>query len=131
MRFGNPKIVRPGIPENFVATDISFVSEQDGDVERDFKSRIVNIFRSGIFVERAFLVRVRYGGAAQTMVALCLEADLASPKEQEDIVNAIDAIFYKMFAATQSIDIVFISPQKVQAVLQVAKPFYQQRLTQG
>jgi hypothetical protein len=131
MRFGNPKIVRPGIPENFKATDMSFVSEQDGDVEKDFKSQIVNIFRSGILVERAFLVRVRYGGAAQTMVALCLEADLASPKEQEDIVNAVHAIFYKMFAATQSIDIVFISSLQLQAILRVAKPFYQQRLTHG
>jgi hypothetical protein len=111
--------------ESFKAHDISFVAEQDGKTEREFKARLAERFRSNIHVAEAYLVRLRYGDSPEQKVALCLKTDEIPQKE---IVDSIGSEFRGMFRTSESLDILFLTNKQQQQIVPIAKPFYRQKL---
>src|SRR5688500_13564542 len=58
--------------EEFVASNIRFVGEQDGPPERTLKTHLVELFSTEPALVRAYLARVQYGAEPGSEVALCL-----------------------------------------------------------
>jgi SseB protein C-terminal domain len=114
--------------ESFKAGDVAFIKEKDGKVEVELKMRLVQRFRSNIHVAEAYLALVRYGHSPELKVALCLKAD---KDWREEIAKTVGREFREMFKTTESLDILFLSPEQQQAIAAVAKPFYEQRLIQA
>ena len=103
---------------------MAFIAEKDGISERELKACLVEEFKSNIHVREAYLVLVRYGNSPETKVALCLKAGDTPP---EEIVKAVGSQFRQMFRTTDSLDIVFLSPEQEHAISVIARPFYEQR----
>jgi hypothetical protein len=115
----------PGRP--IQVEQITFLSDQDGSIERELKAGWVDYLKSDIHVTLACLARVRYGNSSEEKVALCLRADTA---ERRALVERLSADFRRLFKTTQSLDIIFLSPEQLSRLLKVAKPFYEQHARQ-
>lgn len=102
---------------------VTFLCEQDGNIEREMKRHWVNYFKSDVHVAVAYLAKVRYGDSPEQKVALCLSAD---GTERRTLVERVSSDFRRLFKTTESLDIIFLSPEQQQRLLLVAKPFYQQ-----
>jgi hypothetical protein len=113
----------PNEMESFRSLDIRFIGEQDGSAERDLKALLVARFQADIHVTEAYLVRVRYAGAPEPQVALCLAA---GDQVRSEITEAVGSEFRKMFKTTESLDILFLSKEQQDRIREVASPFYQQ-----
>jgi hypothetical protein len=107
-------------PEFLRIRRVVFVVEQDGDIERILKARLVERFRSSIQVTEAYLVGVRYDDSPQ----LKTDGKLAN----YDLVRVASSEFTKIFARTESLDTIFLTPAQEQQISVVARPFYRQSL---
>jgi hypothetical protein len=102
---------------------ITFLCEQDGNIEKELKARWVDYLKGDVRVTFACLARVRYGDSPEQKVALCLSADGA---ERRVLVDKLTLDFKRLFRTTESLDVIFLSVEQRQRLLQVAKPFYEQ-----
>jgi hypothetical protein len=113
--------------EKLVVPGLVFVAEQRGRVEDELKGALASVFQHHHDVERAYLVRCKYGaGGVEQSVALCLVAP-----EQLELVEAVAAVFRARFAANVSMDTVFVSATRDAELQQVATPFYVRAATAG
>src|SRR4051812_16869518 len=87
---------------------VLFLGEQEGSAERTLKDRLRRRFNLSDGVEKAYLARVRYSECGTVHVALALVAQV---ERMQDIVNSIGALFRSEFNPSQSLDIVFLSPE--------------------
>jgi SseB protein C-terminal domain len=99
---------------------IHFVGCQDGRPERDLKSGLCLLFAKELAVQRAYLVRVRYGDENVVNVALAL---VAAPASQE-LVDAVQKVFHSMFGIGQYLDIFFASPTQEAEISTECRPFF-------
>jgi hypothetical protein len=104
----------------FNIESVTFVGEQDGDVERELKAEIVAEFTASPSVRRAYLALVRYGESPDVNVALCV----FGPPEDVQLVDACAARFRAMFGPTEHLDTLFLDPQQDSEVARVCKPFF-------
>lgn len=101
---------------------IRFLAEQDGPVEREYKARIVPMFRQHNAVQAAYLAIVQYRGEAEVSVALCI---LFSGREVvKSVVTEAGDIFYGMFNRNEHLDILPVSHDQWELLRAVCKPFY-------
>jgi hypothetical protein len=103
--------------EKFRLPTVTFVGEQDGAVERDFKNRVSLALQGR--VKAAFLARVVYPENSESSVALCLTAN----SEEAGLVEETAAIFKGMFGAHEHLDIVFLRPPQELELRRVCSPF--------
>jgi hypothetical protein len=108
---------------------VIFIAEQDGDVERELKDRLVELFRSNSQLTEAYLVRVPYDNIPDIDVALCLRTALGI--DDRTLVKAANTEFGKIFSNTQSLDILFLNPIQAQTISTVARPFYLHNSSRG
>jgi hypothetical protein len=99
---------------------VTFVGEQDGEPERELKSKLADVLSQFPSVQRAYLARVNYVGSDQMWVALCLYGASASV----EIGEACSRPFRAMFNHTQSLDMLFISSEQEIRLATVCQPFY-------
>lgn len=52
-----------------------FVSEQDGDVEREFKMALHHIFVESKIRIRSYLAKIQYENSITASVSLCIKSD--------------------------------------------------------
>jgi hypothetical protein len=107
--------------EELNVPSVTFLAEQDGEVEKELKARIVPILTRDLAVSAAYLVRVCYGECAEQKVVLAL---LCPPALQ--LVEAIGREFSAMFKSTENLDIIFLNPDQLLKVRLVSKPFFEQ-----
>ncbi len=100
---------------------IQFVTEQDGMAERQLKSALCKLFAAIRAVERAYLVRVRYGTRISAEVALAL---IAAPGREKELVVAIHKVFLPLFGVDQYLDVLFLSAVQETDVVKVCRPFF-------
>jgi hypothetical protein len=112
--------------EVFNVRDIHFLREQDGVPERELKVLLSKTFKENIRITAAYLVRLRYAGSQEETIALCLKADACENAERLCLVERVNVDFSRIFAQGESLDTIFLSPKREQAVSQIAKPFYRQ-----
>src|SRR6267142_6822997 len=105
---------------------VTFVCEQDGDVERGLKAHLVARFGSAPHLIKACLVQVRYEDSPELKVCLCLRTHGSVP--DTDLVRVASLEFGEIFRDTESLDMLFITPIQEQQISVVAKPFYEQYL---
>jgi len=108
--------------------DVQFVCEQDGDVERELKSRWLKILADRSGLESAYLARVRYGASSELMVALCLRVKDATLGER--VINPCAVAFESLFGANQVLDILILSRSQEQTIQAVCRPFFRAAPTQ-
>ena len=105
----------------FGVAGVKFIGEQDGESERLLKGRLIEVFEVKQFVNAAFLVRVRYDGQSNDVVALCL---IASAGIEDSIVADVGRVFVALFGRDQHLDIIFIDSLQRSQVLKVCQPFF-------
>jgi hypothetical protein len=106
--------------ETFVVYDLAFVAEQNGLPEDELKESLRSVFRRHRALERAYLVRARYGqGGSQKIVMLCMVAP-SDPK----LFAAAARPFREQFAPGNFLDGMFLDAVREKEVQAVAKPFY-------
>jgi len=121
----NKKLEKRMEPESFRVPEIVFIGEQDGNVEKELKAHLVGCFKANVHVAAAYLVRVKYGNSKTETIALCVKVD---GENHSEIANLIGSQFKKMFKPTESLDIIFLTPEQEPRISIVAKSFYQQEL---
>ena len=107
--------------DSFHSARVLFLREQDGVVERELKSRLVEIFRQFQTVKAAYLVRISYTEVPGISVAVAL---VGGEEDAESIVPTIGAAFGSFFHANEHMDILFLNPSQIEAVAKVAANFY-------
>jgi hypothetical protein len=110
-------------PQELSVLPIAFICEQDGNIERELKKRWADYLKADVHVTLGCLAKVRYGESSEQKVALCLRADGA---ERRPLVERVSSDFKKLFKTTESLDIIFLSPEHEHRLLLVVKPFYRQ-----
>lgn len=106
--------------ERLEEESVTFVGEQDGEVERDLKAAIVTELKSYPSVRRAYLSVVSYGASQELNVALCL---FGSPEDPQ-AVQACAARFQTVFNPEEHLDILFLNAEQDRQVSQVCTPFF-------
>ena len=120
---GNPCLPDgdPSRHDEFVASTLRFVGEQDGLPERDLKAHLATLLRSEPAVHRAYLARVQYESATHWDVALCLAA---TAPEAKRINERIGRLFAGIFRPDVYLDVLFLSERQEIEVAQVCAAFY-------
>ena len=114
---------------------MTFVGEQSGPAEDQFKTALASRFAGDPRIRRAYLARAEYprsgpqrttdenrgpaGAAAPVEVVLCLIAP-----EDLTIVGVVGEEFRKMFAGSQHMDTLFLSEEQERELAKVARPFF-------
>ena len=106
-------------PQQMRQSAVEFIGEQDGPPERELKSELGRIFASRREVARAFLVRVRYPGTSDVVVALAISAP-----EDPGLADQVGQVFWRMFSRGACLDITFLKPDAEAQVARVCMPFY-------
>lgn len=96
---------------------VRYLEEQDGDPERNFKSAVRK--RLSGLVSRAYLVRVDFGPATTSVVALCF----VGADDEEEIARQVGHVFAGMFGRGQHLDIIPLQETEEGQVAMVAQPF--------
>jgi SseB protein C-terminal domain len=108
--------------EKFHARQVTFVGEQDGDVERLLKSNLTFAFSDQPTIRSAYLARVSYGDSQENSVALCL--NVADKKSDGHLASVLGQVFSKIFDDSQALDIIFLSEEQEVEVRHVCAAFY-------
>ncbi len=104
-------------PAEWVAEDLQFLHEQDGDNERTLKEAMRPVLAS-YGVRRAYLVAVQDGSSKS--VALCLAAS-----ESGELVTAIGRVVKEHLPKEVFMDILFIRDSKQESrIARLCRPFH-------
>jgi hypothetical protein len=106
---------------------IQFVGEQDGEPERELKSRFSAVFKDHPRIERAYLALVIYAGETKASVGLCIKS---SSSEEQTLVETIGDEFAALFGTAEHLDILFIRDDQESELRLVCAPFFVNALTQ-
>jgi len=109
-------------PEQIHVPAVTFVCEQDGETEREFKRRLLDRFKTSTTLRQAYLVRAKYGESQDLNVVLVLDANPGGHKMLRE--QAFD-VFWKMFNSASCLGILFLREEQRKGITAVAKPFYQ------
>jgi hypothetical protein len=101
--------------------DVIFITQQKGEIEKKFTSRVNTLFTNINANLTAYLCRVHYGDPKQVSVAVCLASPLG---EQVEIVEGVAKIFRDMFGPHEHLDIMFIGEEQHRLISNVCNPFY-------
>jgi hypothetical protein len=101
--------------------DATFIAQQDGEVEKEFTSKVNVFFEESKANLAAYLCRVHYGDPKQVSVAVCLASPVG---EQMELVEGISKIFREMFGQHEHVDIMFIGEEQQRLISDVCRPFY-------
>ena len=108
-------------PEERTEARVEFLGEQDGPVEQQLKTALSREFAQAPQVLKAYLAKIGFQPAAQTSVALCLNAPGA---DQSAIVKRVSALFAQLFAKAVHMDILFLSNGQEADLQRVCSAFY-------
>jgi hypothetical protein len=126
MFFSKPKPVKP--MEQFNAPKLTFLCEQDGEIERKLKSQLVVFLSDKPNLIRAYLARVDYGDPKAYNVALCLRC---LHGEDKSLLSDIGQIFASVFGRNVHLDILFLHDGNENELSAVCKPFYSASTASG
>ena len=105
--------------------DPIFLGEQSGEAESALTDAVVPLLENEPSVECAFLLAAILGPDEAPSVVL----GIVSPGEVEALALAILDVFGEMFEEGNLLHVMFLSPESVAEVEEIAKPIY--RRAQG
>lgn len=101
---------------------INYISEQDDDIEAEFKQKVSSFLNTQNKLVRAYLSRVGYKqNSSDFNVALCLKVN---NDEDLNIIGNINNIFKSMFGKNEHLDIIFLDEKNEQWLRKACCPFY-------
>lgn len=106
--------------DSLKASRITFICEQDGQVEKKLKRQLISCFAESK-VRTAYLSRVSYGDSTEQRVALCLDS---GGQNDEQVPKCVAEIVHSDFRQSESLDIIFLTETQLQEAALVASPFY-------
>ncbi len=112
-------------PEELTVPKVSFIGEQDGEPEREFKNAVVPILSKRSHVLSAFLARVEYGSSDEFNVALCIRSGKSDDIEME---KDIGKAFSSQFGTHEHLDTILIRADQEDEIRRVCRPFYEREL---
>jgi len=101
--------------------EITFLGEQNGPPESEFKELLIPLLRSHRRVTCAYLVRVRYDQSSIVSVALCMSG---SKRNDGALLQCVAEVFSQVFKLNEVLDMMFITKDQEGQIAEVAKPFY-------
>jgi SseB protein C-terminal domain len=107
--------------EELRARAINFVAEQDGQPERNLKTKLVALFGQLQLVRIAYLACVQYENAGPLEVALCVRGQ---PGQNRMFAARVGEVFASIFGSHEHLDIIWITPEQETALTRVCRPFY-------
>jgi hypothetical protein len=108
-------------PEYYRVQRVEFLREQDGESEREFKDRVVDIFERWQLKCNAYLVQVRYPPDPGIHVALCIRGN---DRANDKALCECGFVFTEMFNTEQQLDSLVISDEQEADARSNANPFY-------
>ncbi len=108
--------------EEIHVTKATFLGEQDGEVEKEFKRRLLECFATTTTLHRAYLVRATFDDSPAIRIVLAMEANSGGHVVLRERAYKV---FAKMFSSTVSLDILFPDQEQRRRISAVAKPFYE------
>ena len=118
MKWFGKQITRPEVVH---VPQVTFLGEQDGEVEKEFKRRLLDCFATSTTLHQAYLVRARYGDSPEVRVVLALDAN---PGGHVVLRERACKVFAEMFSSAVSLDILFLTQEQKEIISRVGKPFY-------
>lgn len=100
---------------------IRFVREQTGEVEDDFKKRVIHYFVESRIRCKAYLVQAFYNDPSGVNVVLCIRLTVGDADEVE---SQIGQIFAAIFSGYEHLDTLFLTEQTEGRVACIAVPFF-------
>lgn len=101
--------------------EFRFLGEQDGEIERELKDKLIEIFRQYPTVLKAYLSQAIYDKEENSSVVLCLKTTVLDDKK---LVKDISEIFSSIFGRDQYLDTVFINESQEKQLIEICSPFY-------
>lgn len=106
-----------------ITQDISFISEQEGETENEFKARIKSMLIKHNQPIRAYLTKVSYTkSGSDASIAICYKTN-GDIKDEFVLLNTIN-IFKSMFGKHEHLDILFLNQTQENILRKIACPFY-------
>ena len=106
----------------FVVPTIKFVGEQDGPIERDLKTRFVQVFSHESMVKSAYLARADHSDGTGIHVTLAISHSCG---EEPSLIPKLASIFSSMFGSHTHLDMMFLREDQEQQLRAVCAAFYQ------
>ena len=100
---------------------VEFLGEQDGLGERELKVELTKWLSGDHRVRRAYLAKVGFQPGAAPSVALCVLSTNPDPA----LIKGAAAIFGRLFATGNHLDVLFITQAQDEDVRRVCLPFYE------
>lgn len=107
--------------DNLSKNNWEFLSEQDGETEREFKREISSFFERQKNLVRAYLAQIKYESQEGFSVALFLKS---SHNDTQHLLDGVGKIFKEMFGRGEHLDIIFLSEEKELILRAICCPFY-------
>ncbi len=101
--------------------DLTFLGEQDGPIEREFKAALSLAYKELPQVRSAYLAKVAPTSETDPAVLLCIKA---GEREDSTVLEHSVAIFQGMFSVEVPLDILFLDAATELRVRRVCSPFY-------
>lgn len=108
----------------FERSNIRFVSEQDGESEREYKQEVSAYLKKLGIPVRAYLCEISYTDHfdfSEYSIALCL-AEVTEAKDE--VLAGTSQLFHRMFGSHESLDILFVNEDMEYELSKVCKPFF-------
>jgi hypothetical protein len=100
---------------------LQFLGEQDGAVEQELKSRLVDFFQRDKSVITAYLARVAYDDPSSFSVALCMRTRFG---EDKGLAEKVGKFFAVKFNQSQQMDIIFLNEKQELDLMKVCESFF-------
>jgi hypothetical protein len=101
-------------------SDIEYLGELEGQKERIFKEKLVELFKYDRSIKSAYLVRIIGYGIPAT-AALCLRTQSGSDK---NMMEKMGNIFAAVFSIDESFNVIFLTEQQEPLIAKVCRPFF-------
>lgn len=106
---------------SFHSARVLFLGEQNGPVERQLKSKLIEIFHQFPAVKAASLLRISTVEVPGISVAVAITG---GDKESQTLVPLIGNAFASLFHASEHLDILFPNPTQIAEIAKIAGNFY-------
>jgi hypothetical protein len=120
---------------------VEFLYEQDGEIERELKRRLVPLLEAAGGVRAAYLAVADYHDGSRPSVVLCVRADrgrrggyvsavLRALRVRADngvdhaFIRKVGKVFAEIFNSTEHLDVFFVDARQESEVRAVCAPFF-------
>jgi hypothetical protein len=111
-----PPVVEMTVPQT------TFLCEQGGIPEQDFKQSLIKSLSKRPHVQSAFLARVEYDNSEEFNMALCIRIE---KKEDPSLKKEVGQIFTDLFKTNEPLDTMFLREEQAAEITKVCAPFYE------